>query len=510
MGQSISWTKFTATVLGLSVIIHFIFGFLLDFSVDEAHYALYAEHLDWSYFDHPPLVGWIQFFPVWLNLSDGVIRLIPQLLWLICILISMEISKNLVYIFQDSFDQPSLKSVHWWTALILLAAPIMHVLAVGLLPDTLLIALVPAMILLTLRISQSQYHTKPQDLHDWIILGFVLGLSALAKYTSIFFAIGIPVCLMTWHGLLIFKRPGLWLCLGIAAGLTLPIWIWNYQNDWISFAYQLSHGAGGEWKFSRIFSFLLNQVICFGLLSILGIIWTYRRFLQSPTCLLSFFFIPFIIFTIQSGGGSSLPHWTSPAWVALAPFGAIGLANAWAMHRRFWIRIFISLQLGLCLAGFTFLFFGGVPTVSMHDQLGKKNPIADLYGWSQTGEKLQELSQLHQTTNLAVQNWTLGSRTAWYAKPLPVFVLDNRQDQFDLWFGELPIGSSAILLNWSQMSFELPIQKNAFEACKSIDALTINRLGNDLSQFEFFLCKNWQGQSNPMRSPEKNDEQANK
>ena len=57
MGQSISWTKFTATVLGLSVIIHLIFGFLLDFSVDEAHYALYAEHLDWSYFDHPPLVG---------------------------------------------------------------------------------------------------------------------------------------------------------------------------------------------------------------------------------------------------------------------------------------------------------------------------------------------------------------------------------------------------------------------------------------------------------------------
>jgi hypothetical protein len=60
------------------------------------------------------------------------------------------------------------------------------------------------------------------------------------------------------------------------------------------------------------------------------------------------------------------------------------------------------------------------------------------------------------------------------------------------------------------MSFELPIQKNAFENCQSIDALTINRFGTDLSKFEFFLCKNWQGQPNPMRSPEKNDEQANK
>ena len=26
-------------------------------TTDEAHYALYGLHLDWSYFDHPPLVG---------------------------------------------------------------------------------------------------------------------------------------------------------------------------------------------------------------------------------------------------------------------------------------------------------------------------------------------------------------------------------------------------------------------------------------------------------------------
>jgi hypothetical protein len=28
--------------------------------VDEAHYVLYGLHLDLSYFDHPPLVGWMQ------------------------------------------------------------------------------------------------------------------------------------------------------------------------------------------------------------------------------------------------------------------------------------------------------------------------------------------------------------------------------------------------------------------------------------------------------------------
>ena len=27
--------------------------------VDEAHYVLYAKYLDWSYLDHPPLMGWL-------------------------------------------------------------------------------------------------------------------------------------------------------------------------------------------------------------------------------------------------------------------------------------------------------------------------------------------------------------------------------------------------------------------------------------------------------------------
>ena len=27
--------------------------------VDESHYLLYARHLDWGYFDHPPMVAFL-------------------------------------------------------------------------------------------------------------------------------------------------------------------------------------------------------------------------------------------------------------------------------------------------------------------------------------------------------------------------------------------------------------------------------------------------------------------
>ena len=49
---------------------------------DEAYYYLYTRHLDWSYFDHPPMVALTTGFGVWLTgqVSPFTIRLGPLLL----------------------------------------------------------------------------------------------------------------------------------------------------------------------------------------------------------------------------------------------------------------------------------------------------------------------------------------------------------------------------------------------------------------------------------------------
>ena len=44
--------------------------------VDEAHYVLYGIHLDLSYFDHPPLIGWIEgIFLILFGKSEWAARL---------------------------------------------------------------------------------------------------------------------------------------------------------------------------------------------------------------------------------------------------------------------------------------------------------------------------------------------------------------------------------------------------------------------------------------------------
>ena len=472
---------------------HFALGFSIEFSVDEAHYALYAKHLAWSYFDHPPLVGWIQWPLVSLTSSEGVIRLIPEFLWVISAFLVYKVTLEIHRLMQGrnagylSTTLPSANLCGLMAVLAIVVAPLPHVLAIGLLPDTLLAPLSLGLMLMALRWTRKDHFSFT----DWLITGLLLGLSGLSKYTAVFTALGLLLVFLASPKKAWLTKVGFWVAAAIALMVISPVLYWNWVNDWISFKYQIAHGSGGTWAWRRVAAFVGIQILCFGPLLILGAYVFLKNCLRSQKfillALLSFFAIPFAIFTTLSGGGS-LPHWTTPAWFCLAPFAGIGLAKAWAMQHRTAIRTLLIGQLLICLLGFGFVLAGGINTAAI-----KSNPIADLYGWKQAGQKAAQLAEATQANGIAVQNWTLGSRAAWYASPLPIFVLDERQDQFDLWFGKLPVGASVLLINWSGMAFKPPIGSNrAFEQCEPLDSLQIVRFGQILSKFDYSLCRNWQ------------------
>lgn len=478
----------------IAAALHFALGFSIEFSVDEAHYALYAKHLALSYFDHPPLVGWIQWPLVTLNSTEGIIRIIPEALWLLSMYLVYQVTIKVHHLMQGRNSGyltnilPSAPACGFMAILAVIAAPVPNILAIGLLPDTILTPLSLGLMLMALRWLKKDEFT----LVDWIITGVLLGLAGLSKYTAAFTAFALLLVLLVSTKKPWISKAGFWLALFIAFVLIFPVLYWNWVNNWISFKYQIAHGAGNTWAWRRVAAFIGIQVVCFGPLILMGVYTFLKDCWHSNKppllSLLSFFFIPFSIFTSLSGGGS-LPHWTNPAWFCLAPFAGIGLAKAWSINHRWFIRILFTLQLLLCLVGFGFVVAGGINSTTI-----KANPIADLYGWKMAGEKAAELAKTTHAKGIAVQNWTLGSRTAWYAKPIPVFVLDQRQDQFDLWFGPLPAGASVVLINWSGMPFNPPIGTNqAFERCEPLDELEVLRFGQVLSRFQFSLCSNWQG-----------------
>lgn len=485
-------SSWAAICICIAALVHFALGFSVEFSVDEAHYALYAKHLAWSYFDHPPLVGWIQWPLVSLTSSEGIIRLIPELLWILSAFLVYQVTLEIHHLIQGrnagylTTALPSANSCGLMAVLAIIAAPLPHVLAIGLLPDTLLVPLSLGLILMALRWT----HKDSFSLGDWMITGLLLGLAGLSKYTAAFTAFALLFVFLVSPKKVWINKVGFWIAAAIALIVISPVLYWNWINDWISFKYQIAHGSGGVWAWRRVVAFMAIQIACFGPLLILGALVFIKNCINTQRwaliALLSFFIIPFTIFASLSGGGG-LPHWTTPAWFCLAPFAGIGLAKAWAMQYRLAIRLLVIGQLLICLLGFGFVLLGGINSSSI-----KSNPIADLYGWKIAGQRATQLAQANKVNGIAVQNWTLGSRAAWYTQPLPVFVLDQRQDQFDLWFGQLPTGASVLLINWSGMVFTPPVGSHlAFEQCEHLDKLEIIRFGQVLSQFNLSLCRNW-------------------
>ena len=476
----------TQWLVGVMLLLHLALGASLGLSVDEAHYALYAARPDWSYFDHPPLVGWVQLPLVALHAPVWMLRLLPELLWLGSALLAHALAERLA--------PPTLRQgcAGFWTLMALALAPLFHVLGIGLLPDTLLMFFTLLTMRVTLELMQLSPSAPLKNLPLWITLGIALGLAGLSKYTAIFAALAVALCLFSAHGWRIVQQMGLWLALVIALLLVVPVAYWNYTHDWISFRYQVAHGSGGGWQGLHFLRFLVVQIVVYGAL----LFWGWKGTAPAHRALLAFFAIPFAVLAYLSGGGTSLPHWTAPAWMALLPFAGIGLATALKQGRYRLIATFATLQTGLTLVLITLLLTGGFPIITHTQGEGNdkapSNPFADVYGWEEAGIRARTLAAQQNVSKIAVQNWTLASRIAWYARPLPVHVLNgglaDGLDQFTLWWGKLPAGSSALLVQWSQLLSPEPLP---FAQCQLLETQTVTRLGHPLSEFRFYACHDY-------------------
>lgn len=479
--------------MGALAVLHLLVGAMLGLSVDEAHYALYATHPALSYFDHPPLVGWVQWPLVQLGGATPLLRLLPGALWLLAVWMVYRMALLLAV---RAGQEPATQAIAArWAVLACALAPLLHVLGLGLVPDTLLMVLHLALMWQTLRMMDS---VRPSP-WQWLLLGVLLGLAGLAKYTAIFSALAVAVCLWAVQGRALFRQRGLWLAAVVALLIASPVFVWNAQNQWVSFAYQGQHGSGGAWQAVHLMRFVLVQCLAYGPLILWGL-WGQAALRRSPQrWTIAFFLLPFAVMAALSGGGTSLPHWTAPAMLSLAPLAGLGLARMVTGGRKALATRLVQglalLQALACGALVLVMLTAGMPFMAgkaaSASATDPPNPFADLLGWDNAGRRASELAKEHGITSLSVQNWTLASRLAWYARPLPVHVLADRFDQFDLWWGDLPAGGDTLLVDWSQLPYELPLGAHGFVRCEPLDALPVKRLGYTVATFYFHHCQAW-------------------
>ena len=491
-------------LIALGVVLHLVLAVSAELSPDEAHYALYGAHPDWSYFDHPPLAGWLQAPFAAAGGADLLMRVVPMVSWLITVRVMIALCRRLPLERERATTDPT--RLDRWVVLMLLLSPLLNLLGVALVPDSLLMPLVPAVMLATWSLRSPE---RASNWRAWILLSALMGLCVLAKYTGVFIVLGALLSLGAFHGRRLLRMPGAWLSAIVVVAMASPIVAWNVEHHWASINYQFAHAVGGqEWRIRSTLRAMALQLALYGLLLPLAVGRALReiaRLAPSPafapvaearTLGLAFGLPVLIVFAVMAGGGSSLPHWTTCGWVALIP---LGVAGGIRMGRR--VVAALALWQGLLLGAVVWLVLTGGPGTESGavaiSQAGvraagaQRNPVTDVVGWEAAALHGAGLAEQRRARGLVVMNWSLASRLAWYARPMPVFVAPEHNDQFRLWFGALEPGDSAVVVDWSQMPLAVPVGVNGFSKCVPIGQLATDMHGRQLAHFNYSFCTGW-------------------
>ncbi len=311
------------TAILVIIMIRLAYLGLPELMEQEAYYWNYAQHLDLSYLDHPPLAALL----IWcgtalFGTTEFGVRIGGFLCWFITAYFIYRLSLRM-------FGRTAALG-----AIVLLSAlPLYFGVGFIMTPDAPLHAAWAALLYALYR-ALIEHRSEA-----WLWVGVSLGLGMISKYTIIL--LGPPaLCFM-----LLDRRSWPWFVRSepygaalLALCIFLPVLIWNYQHEWASFLFQGADRVAARTFFTthRLFGYITLILTPAGLLSILYYFFRGNRFRPKVSgsgtekttgwinreFLFTLFMIlfPLSVFVIFSITKEVKLNWTSPVWLAALPF----------------------------------------------------------------------------------------------------------------------------------------------------------------------------------------------
>ncbi len=262
----------------ISALILFISAFFVFPANDSYYYWTWSRHLELSYFDGPPMIAYL----LWVSTHIfGNNFFSINLISILCIYGSSYLLYKIVS-FISSRNAAITVSLLW----MMYPFATTRFIAVSMTLDGLEVSfslLVLYMAFLWIQYQQTRYI---------YFLSIAIGLGLLAKYNVVILLFALMVFFVIDKNLRkIYLSPHLYIGMIIALAIFSPVIVWNYQNHWISFSYQLNshkwtggedaintasrHGLRGMW-------FYLGSCI-FGVLHILLLLMAYFKYVKKIT-----------------------------------------------------------------------------------------------------------------------------------------------------------------------------------------------------------------------------------
>lgn len=299
-----------SVLLLISLVLKLLIALVVPLVLDEYYYFLWGHKLSLSYFDHPPMVGWMMVLSQKFQLiAEGAIR------WPFILM-----SQATLWIWYKILKGEVKESYLFWFVLVGLLNPLWGLGAFVASPDIPLLFFWTASLYFTKRVI-AQFRWQ-----DYILLGVSLALGFLSKYQIILF---VPSLLIMLEQQKLFPKLFTWKTLAailVALGVCFPVLYWNYTHDWASFKFQWAHGmTAKQWRWYYPLDFLAVQILLVFPTFFVFMFQKNRKWLNH--WLFPFAFFPALFFFYSSSRGKVEANWLIMAFPTIYALSFIFLTD---------------------------------------------------------------------------------------------------------------------------------------------------------------------------------------
>lgn len=230
--------QYKNTILALWAILALIQACFTELMDDEAYYWVYSRHLDWGYFDHPPMIA--------LLIKAGYAIFHNEL----GVRLAMVVLNVGTLILADKLISQKNNTVFY---LILAGMGAMQLGGILAVPD------IPLIFFAALYFYLYRNFLEAQNWKNTLLLGLSMALMFYSKYHGV-----LLVFFTVLSNLHLLKLPRFWMAVLITTALFFPHLYWQYTHDFPSLQYHLVERNAKAYHISFTLDYLAGQLLLFG------------------------------------------------------------------------------------------------------------------------------------------------------------------------------------------------------------------------------------------------------
>lgn len=449
------------------VVLNILYNQTLPLYVDEAYYWLWSERLQLSYYDHPPMVAYM-------NYIFGL--LFGDTLFAIRSMSIFSLMVSGIYLYKLALEIFSSQEVAAFSLFLYLITPIVQLgMSISTIDS-------PLVMFWAMALFYSYRALKDESWSMYLLAGVFIGLAMLSKYTAVLLYGSIFLYLIfTTPKKLLTLKP--WVAIVVSIIVFSPVIIWNIQNDFISFGYQYAHGTSSEFeiRWDKFFEFLGGQAVVIGpLFFFMTIFMLYKKKEwfrdRDKLFLLINFLFPLLFFLYKGLFKKMELNWAAPAYITLMPLLAFFI-----LHYRYKKITIAGVALSLVL-----VVVMKYPTLLPLDE--KKNFHNRLYGPAEATEVVKK--HIREGDSIFSDHLGLASVLSFYLEGHPrVYIpVKTKVSEFTRWDRDVDFSKlHGLHLDNGNAEAEL---KTIFKHVELVETIELDKKGFEPKTYYLFRVSN--------------------